>query len=192
MTFTYTASNGRKSSAVDTVYYNSHNHQLAVALKSGDVYLYEKVPSSVYDGYLTAWSAGRYYAKNIKPVYGPGKHLGYNADDEFQRYSVPAPDMGAVNADSDDAGEAKGTPKGLTYAKDAVVDGKKVVSLATAAVSDSNTLRHTVYFRVGDSDEHKRYDVQARNVDEALRDLNDIASKLGVNLRATGVRVHFE
>ncbi len=50
--------------------YDPETERLDVEFASGGVYTYEGVPISVYNGLLEAPSAGGYFHRNIKGVYG--------------------------------------------------------------------------------------------------------------------------
>ncbi len=59
-----------KSSLLNKVGYDPETKVLAVQMNySSDVYLYQDVPQSVFDGLLAADSKGSYYVKNIKGKY---------------------------------------------------------------------------------------------------------------------------
>lgn len=59
-----------KSSLLDKVGYDPETKTLVIQMNnSSDVYTYEDVPQSVYDGLLAADSKGRFYVKKIKGRY---------------------------------------------------------------------------------------------------------------------------
>jgi len=46
--------------------YNKETQSFSITFKSGSVYTYSDVPETVYEGLLSAPSAGSYFAANIK------------------------------------------------------------------------------------------------------------------------------
>ncbi len=50
--------------------YDPDTETLEVEFSGGGVYTYEGVPISVYNGLLSAPSAGQYFHRQIKGVYG--------------------------------------------------------------------------------------------------------------------------
>lgn len=54
------------SSNLDVVAYDPATRRLAVHFKSGEGYLYEGVPQSVWEGLLGASSHGSYFSKQIR------------------------------------------------------------------------------------------------------------------------------
>jgi hypothetical protein len=47
-----------------------HNGTMHIRFRSGGVYAYYNVPSSVYQGLMSAMSHGRYFHANIRGRYG--------------------------------------------------------------------------------------------------------------------------
>src|SRR5690349_19856459 len=105
MTFSveYTDSFTGNSSLVDGAYYNENDRSLTVDLND-EIYRYNGVPRSVYEGLRDADSQGGYYGRYVKRSYGPGSHLGnYDYANFFEvSKSTPATSVG--------------TPKNLTVA----------------------------------------------------------------------------
>jgi len=58
-----------ESSVIAAVGYDPSTAVLEIAFTSGDVYRYYAVPPSVHRGIMSADSAGRYFARHIRPVY---------------------------------------------------------------------------------------------------------------------------
>ena len=198
MTFNYTAGDSEvNSSLVYEAYYNSATRELVVVLDSEDGYLYKGVPQHVYDELVSGRvSAGRYYGKTIKRGYGPGERLGYVGldNEDYFVYAYPAPSM-----------EAVGTPKGLSYASDAKVDGSPVVSLGADGTSRfvdlapkaeeprEVTYRHAVNFTVdGLGNDVRVYNVETTSVDKAVDALSEATAALGLDVNVKGVWVSFE
>jgi len=57
------------SSVVKTILYNPDSKQLTVVFQSGAVYTYYDVPESVYVGFKTARSKGKYLNQYIVDAY---------------------------------------------------------------------------------------------------------------------------
>ncbi len=57
------------SSNLAAVKYDPTTETLGIKFHSGKTYTYRKVPSDVYDGLISASSAGRYFIGNIKHSY---------------------------------------------------------------------------------------------------------------------------
>jgi hypothetical protein len=57
------------SSAIRTVAYDEEAQELTIGLSTGRTYVYRGVESWVYEGLLTAKSAGRFYNQRIKDRY---------------------------------------------------------------------------------------------------------------------------
>lgn len=63
-----------ESSLLDKVGYDAATQTLVVQMvNSSELYTYQNVPQSIYDGLLAADSKGSYFAKNIKGQYERGK-----------------------------------------------------------------------------------------------------------------------
>lgn len=186
MTFNYTHGNDDvESSAVYEAYYNSGTKELAVVLSSGHGYVYSGVPFNVYTDVESGTSPGKTYATVVKRNYGPGKSLGYvgfDNEDEFEQ-GVVAPDMSAV-----------GTPKGLTYAKDATVTdlSDRRISLAVDNTPVGVKFKHTVVFTVDGGNREKSYTVDAGSVNEAAEALKSATDALGLTVKVKEVTVYFE
>jgi hypothetical protein len=58
-----------QSKAIRTVGYNSETLELEIEFQSGQVYLYEEVPQSVYDWLLRAPNKGVYVTRQITGRY---------------------------------------------------------------------------------------------------------------------------
>lgn len=195
--FTYTHTAPVNSSAVDEVWYNVDTKELAVCLH-GDVYVYEGVPFDRYQNLVYAMSVGRAF-RNIKKDYGPSEYLGDEAYLTIEKKVYDAPDMSGDFADHTKARQVAGTPKNLTYAEDAVVDGKPVGDTGnssgphlsmTPAGDNAATYRMTVHFESNGAE--RTHSLTAADVDEAARRLEEVADALGVEVVVKGVFVHFE
>lgn len=123
-------STGGESTALRALWYNENTRTLIVVVQdSFQTYKYEGVSPFEWESMKASQSPGRYYATRIKPNFGPGTALGNAEDFGIRRVDVgvPAADMGPITGSPYlHADESVGTPKGLTYADDAVVDGIKV------------------------------------------------------------------
>lgn len=181
--FTYTHYSDRSSSAVEEAAYNSHTKEALFVLTGGSGYIYKDVPQSVWNEYVTNWSAGHYYAKGIKPNYGPGEYVGYVSSlrDSFDEYTEP--DRGAV-----------GTPKDLTYAGSTTTNtavtntggGTYTLTLPGPATEAYET---EVVFTVGDDATEKTYRTRAGSVVEAVNALTEVGKALQLDLKAKRVTV---
>ncbi|NYE20437.1 KTSC domain-containing protein [Microbacterium immunditiarum] len=58
-----------ESTVIAAVGYDASTAVLEIAFTSGDLYRYYAVPPSVHRGIMSADSAGRYFARHIRPVY---------------------------------------------------------------------------------------------------------------------------
>lgn len=58
-----------ESSMIRDAGYDSETQTLEIGFNSGLVYQYFEVEQNVFDGLLTAASAGRYFLDNIEPYY---------------------------------------------------------------------------------------------------------------------------
>jgi hypothetical protein len=65
-----------KSSQIDEVAYDKAEMMLYVKFVRGAWYSYRNVPEEAYRGFLTAPSAGKYFAKEVKGKYEYAKHAG--------------------------------------------------------------------------------------------------------------------
>jgi hypothetical protein len=57
------------STALNRATYDTDTQELTVEFAGGDEYTFSGVPQSVYDGLITARSAGRFYHAVIKGAY---------------------------------------------------------------------------------------------------------------------------
>lgn len=159
--------------------------------------------------------------KGFKQTYGPGTHIGYQFNiSKFKRPAIVSGNGMFTTLTHDGRIYAStgtstvGTPKGLTYSDSAVVDGKPVSEqrVDLKPVSDPVTIldadnepvrvplkdepdntvkasKFTVHFL---SNGEKTYTTEAASVEDAIKNLNDAAEILGVNVKVTGVFHHFE
>ena len=58
------------SSAISYVEYSDLTRELHITFRSGGTYTYYGVPRSVYEGLISASSAGQYYHQHIEGRYG--------------------------------------------------------------------------------------------------------------------------
>lgn len=187
MTFEFThGDDDVESSAVYEAYYNEHDRKLAVVLSSGHAYVYPGVGIHTYNELVGSTSPGKFYALNVKRNYGPGESLGYvgfDSDEFEQTRGVPAPSMDAV-----------GTPKGLSYAKDAKVTdlSDRRISLAADNTPVGAKFKHTVVFTVDGGNREKSYTVDAGSVNEAVEALRSATDALGLTVKVKEVTVYFE
>lgn len=188
--FEYTHYRKPVSSLVDEVWYNSDTKELAVSLHD-EVYVYSGVPLTRYQSLIFANSVGREY-QSIKREFGPSEYLGDRYELEFGEKSYEAPDMGSV-----------GTPKGLTYAENAVVhnvgDTATTGNSSGAHISltygnDHDGLgdirRHRVVFETPHGT--KAHEVNAESVAEAKSLIESLASDFGLSVTVKEVTVFFE
>jgi hypothetical protein len=191
--FEYTDTKSVRSSAVDEVFYNRDDKTLAVTLH-GEVYQYDNVPKDIYNRLTGGWhSTGKVYAKEVKRNYGPGKHLGDAYSVDISEKSYEAPNMGSlatgglITATQARSNAGVGTPKGLSLAPNAVVDGQRIDLKVNAG---SAQRKHTVVFEAGGT--LRSHSILAANVDAAVADLNGLADALGVKFKVKEVTVSFE
>ncbi len=59
-----------RSSAIASAGYDEETRQLEIEFTSGRSYTFDNVPKDVFDGLVNADSPGRFFASNIKGVYG--------------------------------------------------------------------------------------------------------------------------
>jgi len=57
------------SSLISAAGYDGDKEELHVQFNSGDRYVYESVPPSVFEDLMEALSPGGYFARQIKPIY---------------------------------------------------------------------------------------------------------------------------
>lgn len=194
--FVYTDEANVDSSLVTGLWYNRDESQLAVALNE-EVYVYDDVPVSEFDNLRYASSVGRKY-RDIKRNYGPGQYLGWVPDLEIEEKTYDAPSMDAVEVSSTGSVEAiVGTPKGLTYAVDAVVDGKPInderkFDLSVDATPSGEKFQHTVVFEVDGLPTRKSYNVEVGSVNEAIEALEEATAALGIDVNVKMVTVYFD
>lgn len=185
------------SHAVETAIYDADTKTFAVELASGSVYAYKNVPEHVWNSFKASISKGRFYNKTIKKDYGPGTELDEWAVEEADKRAYNAPDMGSVTATAGSLG-LTGTPKNLTYAADAKVDGKPVAEQRYSLVTNlqpallEDRLDHTVRFTVGDNTEVKSYRFNAESVADAVAVVNGLGDAMGLEFKVTEVVTHFE
>jgi hypothetical protein len=180
--FYTTAHEALNSDLVYDVYYDAKTQEAHVSLQ-GTIYTYANVPAHAVDALVNAASIGMafngtLFNKGFKQTYGPGTRQ-FNANHLIVRELATA---GAA------------TPKNLTYAADAVVDGRPVEPSAnriSLVVVDEPVelpkFKHTVHFN---SNGARTYALEASSVDEAVEELQQVASMLGVEAEVTGVFVH--
>lgn len=135
-TFDYTDSlSDVQSEVVTALWYNENTRELFVCLNQTEfgywpAYLYHGVSHFDWLSFLASPSKGHYYSTTLKRNYGPAESIGNGASWGVKEIpvGVPAADMGPV-----------GTPKGLTYSDDALVDGIKVGTKIDASVVPAYT-----------------------------------------------------
>jgi hypothetical protein len=180
-----------RSTFVEAVYYDRNRKVLTVDLNN-DIYEYSNVPEDVAFGFEDASSAGNYYRENIKPTYGPAKHIGRWPNVSYEQVDDETVEVQAPST------EAVGTPKGLYYSLDAETVAASTAPItnnyyglsAEATVSNiapvENTQRkHTVFFVSGGVE--RSYESTFADLDEALVEFSKIADALAID--ATPVRV---
>jgi hypothetical protein len=183
--FFTTAHEALNSDLVYDVYYDAKTQEAHVSLQ-GTIYTYADVPAHAVDALVNAASIGRafngtLFNKGFKQTYGPGKRQDATMLNERELVTAGA-----------------ATPKNLTYAADAVVDGKPVdpsilrfpPRISLVVVDEPVELpkfKHTVHFN---SNGARTYALEASSVDEAVEELQQVASMLGVEAEVTGVFVH--
>lgn len=168
------------SEVVDDIWYNQNNETLFVDLDDA-VYAYEGVPFSVYEEFTKASSLGRFYTSRVKGQYKSFYFGNAYALDEHEVKVKSAP-----------------VPKNLTYAADAVVDGKPLsegglTPLAEKSGKHASALRtHKVSFVVGDDDKVRLHTLSATSVDEAVKVVESIAQMLDLEFNVKEVTTYFE
>ena len=58
-----------ESSFIEAVGFDYDKNELTIKFKSGEIYVYERVPRFVYDGLIGAHSVGKYFKTNIDHRY---------------------------------------------------------------------------------------------------------------------------
>lgn len=193
--FEYTHNPRVNSSAVDEVWYNADNKELAVNLHD-EVYVYQNVPFARYQALVFAGSVGRAF-REVKRDYGPSEYLGYRSDLDIEQKSYAAPDMSGGYA----RGGLVTTPRTVIHdatKSEPVNTNDEPVNTAggpseyvSLKVEDVTTSRnHRVVFET----EHgvKTHDVPAESVDEAKAVVENLATLLGVDAKVKEVTVYFE
>lgn len=190
MTFKYTLSKMTpQSSAIEEIYYNSHDKNLYLVMKGGSGYRYKMVPESEFLGLSAASSVGRYYATHIKPNYGPSEYLGYfnGLDDEFESvpYNPVQDSFSVTSAPSPylvpNTTSGVGMPQALHYRSENV-------TLTSSRAKYRND--YTVTFEYdGKVREHK---VQANSLDEAIVFVQTFAEMLDLDFKIKAVTIHFD
>jgi hypothetical protein len=185
--FYTTAHEALNSDLVYDVYYDAKTQEAHVSLQ-GTIYTYANVPAHAVDALVNAASIGMafngtLFNKGFKQTYGPG------TSDSSTRTMLNERELATAGA---------ATPKNLTYAADAVVDGRPVdpsilripPRISLVVVDEPVELpkfKHTVHFN---SNGARTYALEASSVDEAVEELQQVASMLGVEAEVTGVFVH--
>lgn len=187
---TFTDSFESDSSAVDAAYYNQKDRTLVVDLHNS-LYKYEGVGQYTWDNFKNATSKGRYYIGTIKPNYGPSEFLGFEHEADYDEVenTYEAADFGPV-----------GTPKNLTYAENAVVDGVSAASTRTdnylSLTPASNAEAAPEGYRTGVTFETphgtKKHEVFATSALDARFKVEELASVLGVTVTVKEATVYFE
>lgn len=183
--FYYTQTADVDSSAVDEVYYNANSKELAVDLHD-EVYVYQNVPKARYEALVNADSVGRAF-REVKRDYGPSEYLGYCSEVDYvpTREAFDAVDMASV-----------GTPKALTYAENAKVDGVRVSgsgststgTLLTLSVPERNKSRvFAVEFESGDK--VRTHTLSAESFGAAEQAVLNIGAMLDLEFNVKVVRV---
>lgn len=176
------------SQIVLAAYYDANTSELLVSLAGSGVYLYHNVPATTWSEFKNAESKGHFYNTVVKRHYGPG--TGYLF----------------VGVEPIDDEPAKGTPKGLTYAEDAVVDGERVRLYGVhrrkpAAVAQENNVvlsitnepkrfRTEVFFEANGTE--KSHTLYVHDSNEAVEAVEQIGAMLDVDLNIKRVVVYFE
>lgn len=168
------------STALVGAWYNENTKELGVTLRESlNFYVYSDVPKGIYEELVhPSQSAGRVYAREVKPNYGPGDNWGYGDSIYPAQVDVAAPVVT--------------TPKGLSYAEDAVVDGAplNVVPLRSEAPVGVQ-YRHQVAFEVEGQTGERTYNVEAGSVTEAVEKLNEVARMLSLTFVVKQVVTYF-
>jgi hypothetical protein len=194
--------------------YNENTRDVHVVLQDNEVYSYPNVPQSVLDEFIKSESAGAYYNTHFKRTYGPGTHAGSYG-------GAPWKFVEKIDK-NEETRVAVGTPKGLTYADDAVVTnrdaeqsyvtlGAGVNEPATGGAVSSTGIQsvfttnansgpfninpfrtHVVTFTIEGMEGEREYQASTQNVDAAVADLNAYASQLGLTVKVLRVVVHFD
>lgn len=188
----YTEEFNTVSSLVDDVYYNDNDKTMAVDLND-QIYRYNGVPRSVFEAFREAPSKGRFYTANVKRAYGPGEALGWYDNIVFNKVSNNTTSLGNV---SPVRVSGVGTPKGLTYAPDAIISDNRTsaVSMFSLATNTPNVepavRKHTVTFLV--NGQPKVHTLTAKDVDEAIAVVKELGDMLDLTFVIKEVTVYFE
>lgn len=186
----YTDSWSGRSSAIEEAAYDAETKTLYVSLNSGG-YAYDNVDESTWKGFKNAFSKGRYYAKNIKRDFGPGRVLDWDAFDYAEAREPSAPATGPQTFVTSTAQTYVGAPQAWTLAPNAKVETvTRTFNLQAPILEES--LRHTVRFTVGGGTDVKSYSFNAKDVTEAVSEVNEIANMLGQEFKVIEVVTHFE
>ena len=184
MTFHFThADTEIDSSVVYEAYYNKNTRDLAVVLHDGYGYQYSNVDKSTYDSLVNpANSAGAIYNSVVKHGYSGVVHLGYvGPESEDFVYAHPAPSMSNVTGPR----QTVGTPKGLTYATGAKVDGGRVTLTTVPAGNTKRTF--AVEFVSGGK--VRTHNLDAESFGDAEKAVLEIGNMLDVEFEVKVVRV---
>lgn len=196
--FVYTASKRDfASTAIEEAYYNVDDRELAVVVTGGSGYVYANVPPYVWSDFISARSAGNYYATTLKTRYGPADYLGYLDDeDDFFQYFI-----------KDDSGDDNLiTLPNLIKNEDAhlyTFPSSGAVGSAPSTVNVYNntyslapeekvaTRKHVLNFRVDGQSVIRTHTVQAVNLEEAIEQLREVANMLDLVFEVTSATVVF-
>lgn len=200
MNFRYTHHATVDSTALTSVFYNEDNRELAVVTHENNLYVYADVPLMVFNTLVNVGSVGSYYAKVIKASYGPSVRSSRLDATYFIGGSVAAADMSSTGTGNSTGphihAESVGTPKGLTYADDAVVTSTdNFISLGhspephTTSV-DTATSKFDVVFVLNGSE--KTFCTEASDVAGALRNFEAATSWLDLDPKVVKVVQYFE
>jgi KTSC domain len=58
-----------KSSSIASVGYERSTHRMEVQFTDGRIYRYQEVPYGIFEGFLEAYSKGRYYNEKVRDQY---------------------------------------------------------------------------------------------------------------------------
>lgn len=166
------------SSLVYEAYYNDNSGDLTVVLDNGHGYVYENVPSTVYDGLVNAGSPGAYYNAVVKRQYGRSTPLGYVGHDSVKfRQTTPLTSVPS---------------KGLFTTENTVVttEGARRITLGVEPAASTGR-QYTVVFEVNGAKRTYRPD-NVNSVDETVEALRNVSDALGVSTKVKEVVVSFE
>lgn len=202
------------STAVRKVYFNGNDGEAVIVLHSGGAYQYSHLTVEDFHALTTGTSPGTHYATRIKGKKGPGKSI--NPGPGFFKH---VSEVGREAADVPEA--AVGTPKGLTYAAGATIDGVKsgnetrttlglepvkeirgsgfALNDAGLTVNSVSSLfvprqprTHVVKFAFVAGNTEHTHTVKVISVDEAVKAVQDAAEALGLKVTVKEVTVKFE